>query len=41
MEFLPYEVVFNILVPLSYHDIINFCHTNQQYLNILQDINFW
>jgi len=41
IEFLPYETLYNILIPLFYPDIITFCRTNRQYANICQDPNFW
>jgi len=41
MELLPYETLFNILLSLSYQQIINFCQTNRQYYSICQDNNFW
>jgi len=41
MESLPYETLFNVLLPLPYQEIITFCQINRQYFNICQDLNFW
>ena len=41
MESLPYETLFNVLLPLPYQEIITFCQINRQYINICQDSNFW
>lgn len=41
MESLPYELLFKILLPLTYEDIIKTCLTNQYYQNIYHDTNFW
>jgi len=41
MENLAIETLFNIMLPLSYEDIINLCLTNKQYMIICNDENFW
>jgi len=41
MEYLPTEIIFNILIHIPYESIINFCLVNQQYYTILNDNNFW
>lgn len=38
---LPVELVFNILLSLPYHDVINYCRTDTQALNICRDFSFW
>jgi len=41
MDTLPTEVIINILLNLSYKDIVNFCSTNKSYLDIFNDDRFW
>jgi len=41
MDSLPYETLFNILIYLSYREIINICLTNKYCYTISQDDTFW
>lgn len=41
LTMLPNELIFNILLRLPYHDVINYCKTNSKAWKIYQDLGFW